>query len=246
MIIFHNEPSALLRCSMDGAGTRPSDRETVQNGHSLHLPKAPPLAPSKVGLCCAARPARRAANYQRQGRCLKRCWCKVMTRLDTASSGHSTQLRGHWGYPAQLETASRPAAKLMVPSAAWDRTGQLNPHDQFSISRVVHGGPLSRPAIRITILPPRYNWICDRGPPMWNDAEEALCEPYPPYRTIGAVHLAGPWQDQELQRTPRRGRQLRGDAAARGQALGVAAAAVCPMSGASTITFHGTLEGVAR
>ena len=26
---------------------------------------------------------------------------------------------------------------------------------------------------------------------MWNDAEKALCEPYPPYRVIGAVHLAG-------------------------------------------------------
>lgn len=76
--------------------------------------------------------------------------------------------------------------------AAWDRTGQINPHDQFSINRFVHGGSLSRPAIKTTILPPRYNWICDRGPPMWNDAEETLCEPYPPYRTIGAVHLAGP------------------------------------------------------
>jgi hypothetical protein len=27
---------------------------------------------------------------------------------------------------------------------------------------------------------------------MWNDAEETLCEPYPPYRTIDAIHLAGP------------------------------------------------------
>ena len=76
--------------------------------------------------------------------------------------------------------------------AAWERTGTFNPHDQFSINRLVHGGLWSRPKAATTILPPRYNWICDRGPPMWNDAAGALCEPYAPYRTIGAVHLAGP------------------------------------------------------
>jgi hypothetical protein len=27
---------------------------------------------------------------------------------------------------------------------------------------------------------------------MWNDAEGAFCEPYPPFRPIGALHLAGP------------------------------------------------------
>jgi hypothetical protein len=75
---------------------------------------------------------------------------------------------------------------------AWDRTGVFNPHDQFSINRFVHGGILARPRVRTTILPPRYNWICDRGPPMWNDRAAALCEPYPPYNPIGAVHLAGP------------------------------------------------------
>jgi len=76
--------------------------------------------------------------------------------------------------------------------AAWNRTATFNPHDQFSINRFVHGGALSRPKVATTILPPRYNWICDRGPPMWNDEQGALCEPYPPYNTIGAVHLAGP------------------------------------------------------
>ncbi len=76
--------------------------------------------------------------------------------------------------------------------AAWERTGVFNPHDQFSINRFVHGGILSRPKIATTLLPPRYNWICARGQPMWNDDEAALCEPYPPYRKIGAVHLAGP------------------------------------------------------
>jgi len=76
--------------------------------------------------------------------------------------------------------------------AAWDRTGMFKPHDQFSLNRLVHGGVRKRPVVETTVLPPRYNWICDRGVPMWNDAEGALCEPYPPYRTIGAVHLAGP------------------------------------------------------
>ena len=57
---------------------------------------------------------------------------------------------------------------------------------------MVYGGALTRPKVKTTILPPRFNWICDRGPPMWNDTEDTLCEPYPPYRTIGAVHLAGP------------------------------------------------------
>ncbi len=76
--------------------------------------------------------------------------------------------------------------------AACDRTGKFLPYDQFSINRLVHGGVLKRPTVGTTILPPRYNWICDRGVPMWNDAEGTLCEPYAPYRTIGAVHLAGP------------------------------------------------------
>lgn len=76
--------------------------------------------------------------------------------------------------------------------AAWDRTRMFKPHDQFSINQLVHGGVRKRPTVETTVLPPRYNWICDRGVPMWNDAEGMLCEPYPPYRTIGAVHLAGP------------------------------------------------------
>ena len=81
--------------------------------------------------------------------------------------------------------------------AAWDRTGTFNPHDQFSINRLVHGGAFRRPEAATTILEPRYNWICDRGPPMWNDDARALCEPYAPFRPIGAVHLAGPGKNKD-------------------------------------------------
>jgi hypothetical protein len=28
--------------------------------------------------------------------------------------------------------------------------------------------------------------------PMWNDARDAFCKPYPPYDPIGVLHLAGP------------------------------------------------------
>ena len=76
--------------------------------------------------------------------------------------------------------------------AAFDRTGSYSPHDQFSVNHMIYGGALSSPLAKATILPPRYNWIVDRGAPMWNDANEVFCEPYPPYRTIGALHLAGP------------------------------------------------------
>lgn len=91
-------------------------------------------------------------------------------------------------------TADSPHWALWVHhyQAAWQRTGTFNPHDQFSINRLVHGGAFARPAAPTTLLPPRYNWICDRGQPMWNDAEGVFCEPYPPYRPIGALHLAGP------------------------------------------------------
>ncbi len=87
--------------------------------------------------------------------------------------------------------------------AAWQRTGKFTPHDQFSLNQVVYGGVLARPKAKATLLPTRYNWICSRGQPMWNDSEQALCEPYAPYRPIGAVHLAGPGKttDYDIRRT---------------------------------------------
>ena len=87
--------------------------------------------------------------------------------------------------------------------AAYQRTGKLSPHDQFSLNRFVYGRALSRREKRVTVLPPRCNWVCIRGQPMWNDAEGALCEPYAPYRPLGAIHLAGPGKTTrfDIQRT---------------------------------------------
>ncbi len=72
-------------------------------------------------------------------------------------------------------------------AAAIQRTGKLTPHDQFSLNQAIYQDRLDA-----EILPANVNWICDRGVPMWNDAERSFCEPYPPYRTISALHLAGP------------------------------------------------------
>ena len=72
-------------------------------------------------------------------------------------------------------------------AAAMARTGDLVPHDQFALNHAIYADHLPT-----RFLPPRYNWICDRGIPMWNDAAGAFCEPSAPFRPIGALHLAGP------------------------------------------------------
>lgn len=71
--------------------------------------------------------------------------------------------------------------------AAIARTGLLTPHDQFSLNQAVHDGTTDT-----ALLPANANWICDRGVPMWNDETCRFCEPYPPYKTISTLHLAGP------------------------------------------------------
>lgn len=71
--------------------------------------------------------------------------------------------------------------------AAIERTGKLTPHDQFALNQAIYQDKLPT-----EILSPRANWICDRGVPMWNDEAQEFCEPYPPYRRISALHLAGP------------------------------------------------------
>lgn len=75
---------------------------------------------------------------------------------------------------------------------AYHRSRAVVPHDQFALNRVTAGGLFGRGRLDAAILPPRHNWICDRGPPMWNDAAGAFCEPRAPYAPLGALHLAGP------------------------------------------------------
>jgi hypothetical protein len=74
--------------------------------------------------------------------------------------------------------------------AALRRTGKLVPHDQFALNHALHGRGKNR--LSATLLDPGFNWICDRGTPMWNDRDAAFCKPYAPYERIGAMHLAGP------------------------------------------------------
>ena len=90
------------------------------------------------------------------------------------------------------DTAPHWAAWAEAYRAAHARSGAVVPHDQFALNRVTAGGIFGRGRLDAAILPPRQNWICDRGPPMWNDAEAAFCEPHAPYAVLGALHLAGP------------------------------------------------------
>jgi hypothetical protein len=71
--------------------------------------------------------------------------------------------------------------------AAMIRTGKITPHDQFALNQAIYQDKLAT-----EILDANANWICDRGVPMWNDAEQCFCEPYAPFRRISALHLAGP------------------------------------------------------
>ena len=77
-------------------------------------------------------------------------------------------------------------------AAAIRRTGDATPHGQFAMNRLVHGRLPGAARLPAALLEPWANWICDRGVPMWNDEARAFCEPRAPWRTISALHLAGP------------------------------------------------------
>lgn len=70
---------------------------------------------------------------------------------------------------------------------ALDRTGCIAPYDQFALNAAVHGD--GSPA---TLLDPIDNWICDRGPPLWDGAAKRFCRPRAPFTPIAILHLAGP------------------------------------------------------
>jgi len=96
------------------------------------------------------------------------------------------------GFFAARADAPHWAAWAQRYQIAIERTGDLVPHDQFALNHALHGGVLARSSLSALFLPARNNWICDRGIPMWNDAEGAFCEPRAPFAPIGALHLAGP------------------------------------------------------
>ncbi len=78
-----------------------------------------------------------------------------------------------------------------MPYCEQGSVGALVPHDQFALNHALHAGPFGR-ALPAALLDPGCNWICDRGVPMWNDAQGAFCKPYAPHEPNGALHLAGP------------------------------------------------------
>ncbi|MGE5779909.1 MAG: hypothetical protein ACM30D_11465 [Hyphomicrobiales bacterium] len=70
---------------------------------------------------------------------------------------------------------------------AVERNSRGDPNDQFSLNEVIYA---DRPPV--SVLDPVNNWICDRAPPVWDEAAKCFCKPYPPYEPIAVMHLAGP------------------------------------------------------
>jgi len=70
---------------------------------------------------------------------------------------------------------------------AVDRTCRVAPHSQFTFNQIVYADKLPT-----EILDSSDNWICDRAPPIWDDARDIYCKPYAPYKPISLLHLAGP------------------------------------------------------
>lgn len=89
-------------------------------------------------------------------------------------------------------------------AAAIRRSGTGTPYGQFAMNLLVHGRLPGRGRMPAALLDPWANWICDRGIPMWNDETGVFCEPRPPFRTISAMHLAGPGK-REIYRIRRTG-----------------------------------------
>jgi hypothetical protein len=89
-------------------------------------------------------------------------------------------------------------------AAALARTGRVAPHDQFALNEIVYR---DRPAV--TILDSADNWICDRGPPLWDEQGRRFCKPYPPYEPLAILHLAGPAKRETYELRTLQGGSLR-------------------------------------
>ncbi|MBL8701916.1 MAG: hypothetical protein JNK67_26270 [Alphaproteobacteria bacterium] len=86
---------------------------------------------------------------------------------------------------------------------AVSRTGRIAPYDQFALNAAVHGDGL--PA---ALLDPIDNWICDRGPPLWDAAARRFCRPRPPFTPLAILHLAGPAKTARYALATREGRRV--------------------------------------
>lgn len=69
---------------------------------------------------------------------------------------------------------------------AIDRSGRYAPFDQFGLNAAIY---LDR--LPATFLPPTCNWICELGPPLWNDETILFCRPHRKDEPISVMHLAG-------------------------------------------------------
>lgn len=68
---------------------------------------------------------------------------------------------------------------------AFARTGRALPHDQFALIQTAYQFERER-----HILPAMWNWIADRGPPIWDDTAHVFCTPL--REPIRVMALAGP------------------------------------------------------
>jgi hypothetical protein len=58
--------------------------------------------------------------------------------------------------------------------------------EQFALNHVLYR---RHREARSLFLPAAYNWICHQSMPMIDHRSGALCEPVPPYATLGVVHM---------------------------------------------------------
>jgi hypothetical protein len=71
--------------------------------------------------------------------------------------------------------------------SALARTQRITPYEQFAFNEVIHVDKI--PTVELSSSD---NWICDRRPPVWDEATGLFCRPEAPYPPLSVLHLAGP------------------------------------------------------
>ncbi|WP_346621239.1 hypothetical protein [Blastococcus montanus] len=85
------------------------------------------------------------------------------------------------------------------------RTGNVTPHDQFALNKIIFID-----GVGAKLLPPRFNWICGRGMPVWDGAAGLFTTPHADAEAISVLHLAGADAKTKLFDVPTRaGDQIR-------------------------------------